>query len=152
MTSLTIRRATLDDLPCIVSLLANDTLGATREDNSLPLQAAYVQAFEAIDADANQFLAVAVVDGLTVGTLQLSFLPYISHLGSWRAQIEAVRVHEQMRGSRLGRRLFEWAFDQARQRGCRMIQLTCDRARPDAHRFYESLGFTPSHTGFKMKL
>ncbi|AYN92695.1 GNAT family N-acetyltransferase [Pseudomonas sp. LTJR-52] len=152
MTSLTIRRATLDDLPSIVSLLANDTLGATREDNSLPLQAAYVQAFEAINADANQFLAVAVVDGLAVGTLQLSFLPYISHLGSWRAQIEAVRVHEQMRGSGLGRRLFEWAFDQARQRGCRMIQLTCDRARPDAHRFYESLGFTPSHTGFKMKL
>jgi len=103
MTSLTIRRATLDDLPSIVSLLANDTLGATREDNSLPLQAAYVQAFEAIDADANQFLA----DGLAVGTLQLSFLPYISHLGSWRAQIEAVRVHEQMRGSGLGRRLFE---------------------------------------------
>lgn len=152
MTNLTLRRATVDDLPSIVSLLANDALGATREDSRLPLQSAYLRAFEAIDADPNQFLVVAVADEEVVGTLQLSFTPNISHLGSWRAQIEAVRMHERMRGSGLGRRLFEWSFEQARRRDCVLIQLTCDRTRPDAHRFYESLGFLPSHTGFKMKL
>lgn len=152
MTNLTMRRATIDDLPFIVLLLANDALGAAREDSRLPLQSAYIRAFEAIDADPNQFLAVAMDNEEVVGTLQLSFIPNISHLGSWRAQIEAVRVHERMRGSGVGRRLFEWSFEQARQRDCVLIQLTCDRARPDAHRFYESLGFLPSHTGFKMKL
>lgn len=146
------RRATRDDLPAIVSLLANDDLGATREDASLPLQEEYLLAFEAIDNDPNQLLAVAVLEGLVVGTLQLSFVPGISHRGSWRAQIEAVRVHEQMRGSGLGRTLFEWSFEQARQRGCKLVQLTCDLSRQDAHRFYKSLGFLPTHTGFKMKL
>ena len=101
---------------------------------------------------AKVFLAVAVADEEVVGTLQLSFIPNISHRGAWRAQIEAVRVHERMRGSGLGRQFFEWSFEQARQRHCQLIQLTCDRTRPDAHRFYEYLGFLPTHTGFKMKL
>ncbi|MNE50221.1 aminoalkylphosphonic acid N-acetyltransferase [compost metagenome] len=127
-------------------------MGSTREESSLPLRSCYVDAFNAIDSDPNQFLAVAVDDEKVVGTLQLTFLPNISHMGAWRAQIEAVRVHEDLRGSGLGRKLFEWAFDQARVHGCAMVQLTCDRARPDAHRFYESLGFVPSHTGFKRKL
>lgn len=152
MTNLIMRRANLDDLPAIVMLLANDTLGSAREDSSLPLRSCYVEAFNAIDADPNQFLAVAVDDHKVVGTLQLTYIPNISHLGSWRATIEAVRVHEDVRGSGLGRRLFEWAFEQAGERGCAMVQLTCDRARTDAHRFYESLGFVPSHTGFKRKL
>lgn len=152
VTNLTIRRANIDDLPFIVLLLANDSLGAVREDSSLPLQRSYTRAFEAIDADPNQFLAVAVADEEVVGTLQLSFIPNISHRGAWRAQIEAVRVHERMRGSGLGRQFFEWSFEQARQRHCQLIQLTCDRTRPDAHRFYESLGFLPTHTGFKMNL
>lgn len=95
---------------------------------------------------------VAVDGQKIVGTLQLTYLPNISHMGAWRAQIEAVRVHEDMRGSGLGRQLFEWAFDRASERGCVMVQLTCDKARRDAHRFYESLGFVPSHTGFKKKL
>lgn len=152
MTNVIIRRANLDDLPAIVSLLANDALGSTREDASLPLRSSYVDAFDAIDTDPNQLLVVAASDQNVVGTLQLTYLPNISHMGAWRAQIEAVRVHEDMRGSGLGRRLFQWSFDQARERGCVMVQLTCDQARPDAHRFYESLGFVPSHTGFKMKL
>lgn len=146
------RRANLDDLTAIVSLLANDALGSTREDSSLPLRSCYVEAFNAIDADPNQILAVAVADQKVVGTLQLTYLPNISHMGAWRTQVEAVRVHEDWRGSGLGRRLFEWAFEQSRERGCAMVQLTCDRARPDAHRFYESLGFVPSHTGFKRRL
>ncbi|MDZ4019267.1 GNAT family N-acetyltransferase [Pseudomonas sichuanensis] len=150
--NLTMRRANLDDLPAIVTLLANDDLGATREDSSLPLQQSYIEAFTAIDSDPNQFLVVAVSDEKIVGTVQLTYIPNISHRGSWRAQIEAVRVHEDMRGSGLGRRIFEWSFEQARKRGCSMVQLTCDRARPDAHRFYESLGFVATHTGFKMKL
>lgn len=151
MTNSTMRRATLEDLPAIVALLANDDLGSKREDSSLPLRSCYVQAFNAIDADPNQFLAVAVLDEKVIGTLQLTYIPNISHLGSWRAQIEAVRVHQDMRGTGLGRRLFEWAIEQAKEHGCSMVQLTCDRTRLDAHRFYESLGFVPSHTGFKMK-
>ncbi|WP_339326370.1 GNAT family N-acetyltransferase [Pseudomonas viridiflava] len=87
---------------------------------------------------------MAVTDQKVVGTLQLTFLPNISHMGAWRAQIEAVRVHEEVRGTGLGRQLFEWAFDQACERGCAPAQFTCDRARPDAHRFYESLGFFPA--------
>ncbi|MFJ9993071.1 GNAT family N-acetyltransferase [Pseudomonas putida] len=146
------RRATLDDLPAIVALLANDALGATREDSSLPLHRRYEEAFTAIDADPNQYLAVAVLGEKVVGTLQLTYIPNISHLGSWRAQIEAVRVDEDMRGTGMGRKLFEWSIQQAQERGCSMVQLTCDRSRPDAHRFYESLGFVPTHTGFKMKL
>lgn len=102
MTNPIMRRAHLDDLPAIVALLANDALGSAREDSSLPLRSCYLEAFKAIDTDPNQFLAVADVDQAVVGTLQLTYIPNISHLGSWRAQIEAVRVHEVMRGSGLG--------------------------------------------------
>lgn len=142
----------MEDLPYIVALLANDTLGACREDNTLPLRVTYTDAFDAICSDPNQFLAVAVSENIIVGTLQLTYLPNISLMGAWRAQIEAVRVHEAKRSSGLGRYMFEWAIEQARQRGCLMIQLTCDITRKDAHHFYSSLGFVPSHTGFKMKI
>ena len=152
MSEVSMRRATDKDLRAIISLLANDPLGAAREDASVPLRGSYLQAFEAIDADPNQFLAVATRDDIVVGTLQLTFIPNLSRMGAWRAQIEAVRVHESMRDQGLGRRLFEWAFEQSRLRGCVLVQLTCDRQRPSAHKFYESLGLTATHSGFKMEL
>jgi GNAT superfamily N-acetyltransferase len=150
MTDLTIRRATRADVPTIVSMIANDQLGATRE--SLDDTGPYLAAFDAIDADANQYLAVAEDGGEIVGTLQLSFLPGLSHRGAWRGQIEAVRIADGRRGSGLGSELIRWAVAAARARGCRMVQLTSNASRGDAHRFYARLGFTPSHVGFKLSL
>lgn len=149
---LTIRRATEADLPAIVSMLADDGLGAGREDASLPLAPAYLAAFAAISSDPNQFLAVAELDSAVVGTLQLSFIPGLSHKGAWRGQIESVRVASSQRGTGLGQRIFAWAIAECRAHGCRMVQLTTDKSRDDAHRFYARLGFVASHEGFKLKL
>jgi ribosomal protein S18 acetylase RimI-like enzyme len=146
------RRATLADLPAIVALLADDALGSGREDASLPLQAAYLEAFDAVDQDPNQLLAVAVAGAEVVGTLQLSFIPGLSRLGSWRGQIEAVRIHSNHRGGGLGQAMFDWAIARCRERGCVLVQLTTDRTRPDAHRFYERLGFEATHLGYKLAL
>jgi GNAT superfamily N-acetyltransferase len=144
------RRATEADLPVVVAMLADDVLGATREspDDLAP----YLAAFKAIDADPNQFLVSAVRDGEVVGTMQLTFLPGLSRKGATRAQIEGVRVRSTERGTGLGSQLMVWAIDQARERGCNLVQLTSDTARADAHRFYEQLGFTASHLGFKLAL
>lgn len=144
------RRATTDDLPAIVALLADDIRGRSRDDPSLPLDPAYEEAFAAVDADPRQLLAVGVLDGAIVGTLQLSFLPGIGHKGAWRGQIEAVRIASQLRGQGLGGRMIGWAVDTCRSRGCRMVQLTSDKTRLDTHRFYEQLGFEQSHLGFKL--
>ncbi|MDH3740505.1 MAG: GNAT family N-acetyltransferase [Hyphomicrobiales bacterium] len=147
------RRAEEDDLPAIIALLAADQLGQTREDASLPLARVYLDAFAAIDADQNQLLAVAVgTNDAVIGTLQLSFIPGLARSGAWRGQIEAVRVAEAHRSSGLGQQMFEWAIDKCRARGCKLIQLTTDKTRPDAHRFYERLGFIASHEGYKLKL
>ena len=146
------RRATLADVPAVVALLADDALGALREELADPLPPAYGKAFAAIDADPRQLLVVADDDGLVVGTLQLTFLPYLTHRGGERALVEAVRVASDQRGTGVGRAMLEWAIDQARQRGCRMVQLTTDKQRPDAKRFYESLGFEATHEGLKLPL
>lgn len=146
----TIRRATADDLDAIVAMLADDPLGATREAPHQP--ELYRAAFAAIAADQNQLLAVAERAGEVIGTLQLTFLPGLARQGAWRGQIEAVRVAARARGSGLGGILLDWAIGQCRARGCALVQLTSDRARPDAHRFYERHGFAPSHTGFKLAL
>lgn len=146
------RRATAADLPAIVALLADDPLGAAREDASTPLNARYVDAFAAIDVDRNQLLAVVETDGSIIGCLQLSFIPGLSRTGMWRGQIESVRIHRDQRGDGLGQAMFTWAIDTCRQRGCDLVQLTTDRARPDALRFYERLGFTGSHIGMKLPL
>jgi GNAT superfamily N-acetyltransferase len=150
--ALVIRRATRDDLPAIVHMLADDPLGATREADVAPLPGSYHQAFDAIERDPNQELMVAEVDGRVVGVLQLSFIPYLTYQGSWRALIEGVRVASDRRSGGIGRRLIQWCIDRARQRGCRMVQLTSDKSRTDAIRFYESLGFVASHEGFKLRL
>ena len=148
----TFRRAVADDLPAIIALLADDVLGSTREDATLPPRPCYVQAFEAIDRDPLHQLAVAERDGHIVGCLQLTFIPGLSRQGLWRAQIESVRIAASARGTGLGRVMFEWAIAQCREHGCGVVQLTTDKQRTDARRFYESLGFVASHEGMKLNL
>jgi GNAT superfamily N-acetyltransferase len=152
MTEPRFRRATRADLPAIVALLADDALGSAREDPRLPLDARYVTAFDAMDRDPNQLLAVVELDRAVVGCLQLSFIPGLSRLGMLRGQIESVRIAASQRGGGLGRTMFEWAIAECRTRGCGLVQLTTDKARPDALRFYEGLGFKASHEGMKLAL
>jgi GNAT superfamily N-acetyltransferase len=149
----TLRAARREDVPAIVALIAADQLGATRDGvrDEADL-AAYLSAFEAIDADPAHILAVAESDGQLVGTMQLSFLPGLARRGSARAQIEAVRVADSTRGSGLGGAMMAWAIDEARRRGCALMQLTSDKSRTDAHRFYLRLGFVASHEGMKLAL
>ena len=152
MSPITFRKAARDDLAAIIAMLADDELGRTRELIETPPADCYVQAFRAIDADPNQNLIVAVENGAVVGTMQLTFLPGISRKGQWRGQIEAVRIASGQRGEGLGRRMMEWAIEQCRARGCGMVQLTSDKSRRDAHRFYDALGFVASHEGYKLTL
>ncbi|NUS84276.1 MAG: GNAT family N-acetyltransferase [Streptomyces sp.] len=150
MSDFEIRRATADDIPAIVAMLADDPLGARREspDDLAPYQAA----FERIDRDPGQRLVVAIRDGRTVGTLQLTVIPGLSRRGATRSIIEAVRIHADERGGGLGTQLIQWAVDESRREGCVLVQLTSDATRTDAHRFYERLGFEASHVGFKLAL
>jgi GNAT superfamily N-acetyltransferase len=150
MGDLEIRAAVADDVPAIVAMLADDPLGAQREspDDLAP----YLTALERLSADPNQHVVVAVREGRVVGTLQLTIIPGLSRRGAIRSTIEAVRIHADERGSGLGTRLIEWAIGESRIHGCQLVQLTSDKTRTDAHRFYERLGFTASHTGFKLPL
>lgn len=151
-TDIVIRRARHDDLAGIVHLLADDSLGAKREAPVDPLPSSYHAAFEAIDRDPSHELVVAEAEGRVIGVLQLTFLPYLTYQGSWRALVEGVRVASDRRSAGVGRQLIEWAIDRARQRQCRIIQLTSDKSRRDAIRFYERLGFVASHEGLKLHL
>jgi GNAT superfamily N-acetyltransferase len=150
MTDVVIRRATAADVAGIVAMIADDQLGAVREstDDLTP----YLHAFELIDSDRNQVLMVAERNDELVGTLQLTIIPGLSRRGSSRGLIEAVRVAAPARGSGLGTTLIEWAIEESRTRGCTLVQLTSDKTRTAAHRFYARLGFTNSHEGFKLKL
>lgn len=147
-----IRTATAADLPAIVAMLADDHLGEGREDASAPLNPAYRAAFDAIAAAPNIRLVVAEQDGDVVGTLQLTFTPGLSRKGAWRGTIEAVRIVSGRRGQGLSAELVAWAIEQCRARACRSVQLTTDKSREGAHRFYERLGFKPTHLGYKMDL
>lgn len=148
-----LRRAVIEDLPSIVDLLADDPWGAVRDgaDGAAGLEP-YVRAFEALDGDPAHLLLVAETGGQVVATMQLSFLPGLARRGALRAQVEGVRVRADLRGSGLGRALVLWARGEAERRGCALIQLTSDKQRPEAHRFYARLGFTASHEGFKLEL
>ena len=152
MTEIAFRRAQNADLPSIVALLADDELGQTREDASTPVNGKYVDAFDAIERDPNQLMAVLVAGGVVAGCVQISFVPGLSRLGTWRGQIESVRIASSRRDEGLGRRLIEWAIAECRKRGCGLVQLTTDKTRLDARRFYESLGFRASHEGMKLSL
>ncbi|WP_371096746.1 GNAT family N-acetyltransferase [Streptomyces sanglieri] len=150
MSDLEIRPAAFTDIPVIVAMLADDPLGARREspDDLAP----YHTAFQRLADDPNQHLMVAVREGRVVGTLQLTVIPGLSRRGSTRSVIEGVRIYADERGSGLGTLLIEWAVDESRRQDCQLVQLTSDATRTDAHRFYERLGFTASHVGFKLAL
>jgi GNAT superfamily N-acetyltransferase len=152
-SSITLRRATRDDLPAIVRLLVDDPLGRTREatsgaDGFEP----YETAFAAIGSSHSQLLVVATDAFEVVATMQLSFIPGLTRRGALRAQAEGVRVAASHRSRGLGEAMFRWAIDEARCRRCAVVQLTTDKTRADAHRFYERLGFTASHEGYKLQL
>ncbi len=145
------RIAVKEDVPSIVQLLANDKLGQLREAFKDPLPEQYYDAFANINSDPNQELIVIENESKEiVGTLQLSFIQYLTYKGGIRAQIEAVRVSEDLRGEGIGQKLFQWAIDRAKERKAHLLQLTSDKNRPDAIRFYEKLGFVASHEGMKI--
>lgn len=145
------RKANKEDVIHIVAMLADDELGKQREDFKDPLPQKYYDAFDRIDRDENQELIVVELEGQgIIGCLQLSFIPYLTYQGGVRAQIEAVRIRKDRRGKGLGEQFFKWAINRAKERGAHLLQLTTDKKRPDALRFYEKLGFKASHEGMKL--
>ncbi|MDF1657876.1 MAG: GNAT family N-acetyltransferase [Verrucomicrobiales bacterium] len=146
------RDATHEDLPDIVRLLSDDPLGREREADTSPLPNSYHSAFEAIDCDSNNQLVVVESMGGVIGMLQLTFIPYLTFRGSWRAVIEGVRIDQEFRSRGIGQKLISHAVELAKRRGCHLIQLTSDKRRPEAIRFYERQGFVSSHEGLKLNL
>jgi ribosomal protein S18 acetylase RimI-like enzyme len=146
------RAASRFDVSAVIEMLADDVLGSQREKYEKPLPASYYAAFEHIDRDPNNELIVATLSSKIVGVLQITFIPYLTHQGSWRAQIEGVRVSKQFRSQGIGRAMFEWAIARAKERNCSIVQLTTDKNRSEALRFYEELGFVATHHGMKLKL
>ena len=152
LMNLIYRNATKADLPFLVDMLADDDLGAHREDTSRPLNQAYVLAFSRIDSDPNNELTVVEFENEIVGMLQLTFIPYLTHIGTLRCLVEGVRIHKDFRGQGFGTKFFEWIIKHAKSKGCDMLQLTSNKQRGDAIRFYKDLGFEASHEGFKLSL
>ena len=150
--NLKFREALEMDIPYLVEMLSDDELGAIREDNSSPINQNYLKAFHSIEKNPSNELVVVENNGELVGMLQLTFIPYLTHIGSWRCLIEGVRIRSKYRGQGLGNEFFEWAIERAKTKRCNIVQLTSDKQRPDALRFYENLGFEATHEGFKMKL
>lgn len=145
-----LREARREEVRRIVEMLLDDQLGQTREnpDDLTP----YLQAFDAIAADPFNTQYVWEEDGEVLGCLQLTIIPGIAQQGAWRAQIEGVRVAGARRGAGVGRMMMSAVMAIARERGCAQMQLTTNKVRTDAQRFYETLGFTKSHEGMKVKL
>ena len=152
MENVIFRTAGIDDVPDIVRMLSDDFLGERREQYAEPLPDSYVRAFEEIDADANNYLIVAELDGRVVGTLQLTFTPSMSFQGGKRATVESVRVDQSVRGTGIGRKMMLWAIELSKSNGCISMQLTTNAERKDAQRFYLQLGFKASHVGMKLSL
>lgn len=150
--ALTFRLATESDLPAIIRMLADDALGSAREQVGAVVPEVYVKAFGKITANPNQELTVVEMNGELVATFHLTFIQYLTHQGGLRAQIEAVRTSSGYRGQGIGKQVFDYAISRAKAKGCCMVQLTTDRQRPDAIRFYESLGFVGTHEGMKKRL
>lgn len=146
------RPATAEDIEKIVEMLADDKLGSQRERFEKPLPVSYYNAFAAIDKDPNNELIVACVNGEVISVQQLTFIPYLTYQGGWRATIEGVRTASSIRGQGVGSQLIRYGIERAKERGCHLIQLTTDKKRPEAFRFYEQLGFSATHEGMKMKL
>lgn len=149
MTNFTIRAAKIDDIAEIMALLQDDILGKRRETDNVEL---YVKGLEAIiDAENNEFY-LGVCDHEIVGCFQLTFIPSLSRGASKRSLIESVRVETCHRGKKLGQQMMRWAIDHSRKNGCNLVQLTTDKQRDRAHKFYVDLGFKPSHIGMKLHI
>jgi len=147
------RKAKDGDIPSIIKMLADDKLGSIREDYKVPLPKKYYDAFQNILQDKNQELIILENEQKDViGTLQLTFIPYLTYQGGLRAQIEAVRIHKKFRGEGFGKKIFKWAINRSRDKGAHLVQLTTDKQRPDAIEFYKALGFKDSHIGMKLHL
>ena len=151
MRDVLVRKMQKADLPCILQLLSDDELGQSRETLQKSPHDDYLRAFTAINADLNQYLAVFEKNDNIIGCLQISFIPGLSRRGALRGQIEAVRVAANFRGNGYGTLMMAWAIEKCREQGCSMVQLTSDKTRKDAKRFYQGLGFVPSHEGFKLQ-
>ncbi len=149
-----IRKATIKELDSIISLLSDDPLGQQREAINASSFKAYQLAFTSILEDQNQELMVAVDDSSQeiLGTFQLSFIQYLTYQGGLRAQIEAVRIRSDLRGKGIGKKMITWAIHRAQEQGAHLLQLTTDKKRPEAIKFYEQLGFQASHEGMKLHL
>ncbi len=146
------RKARRQDLREILELLNDGKMGSVLERIEDPMPQLYIEAFDAIEADPNQLLLVGDIEGRIVASLQLTFIPGIAHQGAWRAQVETVRVARDLRGRRVGEAMMGHVIELARERGCALVQLTTNKARGDAQRFYRRLGFVASHEGMKLKL
>ena len=146
-----IRRARRDDVPAIVTMLADDHLGRARERVEDPLPAVYYEAFERVERDPNLALVVAESEGRVVGCLQLAILPGISSQGGVRGLLEDVRVAADCRSRGIGERLVQWAIAEAKARGCNLVELLTHASRVDAQRFYKRLGFSSSHVGMTVR-
>jgi len=149
---LSFREATKTDIPTLITLLADDPLGKQREDTSIPLNARYIKAFQHINDDPNNELIVVEQEDSIIGMLQLTFIPYLTHTGSTRCLIEGVRIAKAYRGLGLGTDCFQWAIRRAKERQCSIIQLTSNKQRTEALKFYKNLGFEATHEGFKLAL
>jgi len=150
--ALSFRVATRADVPVLVAMLADDALGAQRENFTDPLPQVYYDAFDALDVDPNNELILACLGDRVIGMLQLTYIPSLSFQGGWRALVESVRVDTAYRSQGIGRQLMVWTIERAKARGCHLAQLTTHKSRTDAHRFYERLGFEKSHVGMKLSL
>ena len=147
------KTAKKNDIPSIVRMLADDELGSKREDYKNPLPKKYYEAFQNIMQDKNQELVILENDNNDIiGTLQLTFIPYLTYQGGLRAQIESVRIHKNYRGQGFGKKIFQWAINRSRDKGAHMVLLTTDKQRPEAIKFYKTLGFNDSHIGMKLHL
>jgi len=145
------RKATENDVSTIVEMIADDELGKKRENFKNPLPKEYLNAFEKINSDENQELIVVENENAEIiGTLQLSFIQYLTYRGGNRAQIEAVRIRKDKRGLGIGKTMFKWAINRAKERNAHLLQLTTDKKRPKAIKFYEDLGFKATHEGMKI--
>lgn len=148
-----LRRAVEEDLDALVELLSNDPIRQAENPAASEHRAQYLNSFRAIDADPAQLLVVVLDEAdVVVATMQLTVIPGLARFGATRLTVEAVRVDERLRGNGLGPEMMKWAVAEGRRRNVALVQLTSDKAREDAHRFYERLGFTASHVGFKLAL
>ncbi|WP_444995544.1 GNAT family N-acetyltransferase [Aliikangiella sp. IMCC44359] len=150
--TITFRSAKKSDIKLLVAMLYNDELGQLRESNSEPLPDTYYSAFEAIEHDPNNQLIVAELNYNVIGMMQITYIPYLTYQGKWRALIEGVRIDNSVRGKGIGKKMFEWGIEQAKLLGCHLVQLTSDKKRPEAIDFYKKLGFVDSHEGMKLHL